>query len=107
MCGLCGVLVGRGHWSEPEVHPDVFDGREQRPTRIRERRHRVALVNRVLSHYRLSVREWGNQYVLRSQTGKTVIINNLSELWMAAEQLSGRACDPLDPGLLDALSPRG
>jgi hypothetical protein len=28
------------------------------------------------------------------------MINNLSHLWMAAERLAGRACDPLDPDLI-------
>ena len=43
-------------------------------------------------------------YALR--TGKTEIVADLGHLWAAAEKMSGRACDPLSPEILDRLDRR-
>ena len=45
----------------------------------------------------------GGSSLLQSRTGRTEIVPHLGALWPAAERLAGRPCDPLDPGLLDAL----
>jgi hypothetical protein len=42
--------------------------------------------------------------VLRGKTGQTAMVDNLAELWAAAEQLGKGPCDPLDDTLLDTLS---
>ena len=104
MCSLCGVLGGRGHWTETSSHPEAF--RHAGPTtRRRERQERVRLANRVLAHFRLSLSDFsGSAYVLRSHTGRTAMIDNLTELWPAAERLTGRPCDPLDPALVAAMA---
>ena len=48
--------------------------------------------------------DWsGASYVLRSATGRSVIVQNLNEVWIAAQDLCGRSCDPLDDGLLASL----
>jgi hypothetical protein len=39
-------------------------------------------------------------FVLSTATGKTEIVDNLAHLWMAAERLLGRPCDPLDEELI-------
>jgi hypothetical protein len=104
MCSLCGVMIGR-HWSEVESHPDVFGGSTERGTRIRERQHRMVLVNRVLGFYGLRAREWGNQYTLANRTGKTILVDNLTDLWDKASSLAATPCDPLDPALLAHLEP--
>ena len=90
MCGLCGVLLS-DHWAEQD------GGR-------RGRALRVALLNRVLDHFGLRLDDWGGRvYVLRDRKGKSVVVDNLGVLWAEAEQLGGRALDPLDPGLVHTL----
>jgi hypothetical protein len=95
MCSLCGMLGDQVHWTD-----------SKRPTteahaQWRERQARVRLVNTVLQHYGLTLAEWsGRSYVLSSRTGRTAIVDNLSELWGQAERLCGRRCDPLDERLL-------
>lgn len=104
MCGLCGILGGRGHWTDTATNPDVFAAREAVPTYRRERQERTALVNRVLKHYGLSLKDWsGSSYILRGSTGKTAIVENLSQMWAEAETLTGRTFDPLDDDLIRAL----
>ena len=106
MCGLCGILVGQGHWTDSSSNPAVFASRQTQHTWHRERQDRVRLLNQVLRHYHLSLADWsGNKLVLRNRTGQTALINNLAELWIAAEKLGKTKCDPLDQQLLDALEP--
>lgn len=103
MCSLCGMIGGRGHWTESGSHPEAFQ-RAAPSTRGRERQQRTRLVNRVLAQYGLVVSDFsGTGYVLRTRTGRSAMIDNLSELWAEAERLTGRACDPLDGALLAAL----
>jgi hypothetical protein len=98
MCSLCGMLGDQAHWTD-----------SKRPTaeahaQWRERQVRVRLVNTVLQHYGLTLADWsGKSYVLSSRTGRTAIVDNLSDLWSQAERLSGRRCDPLDERLLFSL----
>jgi hypothetical protein len=90
MCPLCGVLL-TSHWAERD------SGRRERVLRVR-------LLNRVLAHFGLELGDWsGRVYLLRDRKGKTAVVNDLSGLWAAAEQLAGRPLDPLDPALLAAL----
>ena len=101
MCSLCGILAGRGHWTESAANPEVFAGRGQAHTVARERQQRTRILNVVLAHYGLSVSDWAaSRYVLRSRTGRSALVANLNELWAEAEKLLGRPCDPLDPSLL-------
>ena len=104
MCSLCGILAGRGHWTESAANPEVFGGRDERHTVARERQQRTRILNVVLAHYGLSVSDWAaSRYVLRSRTGRSALVANLNELWTEAENLLGRPCDPLDPSLLSDL----
>ncbi|MCE2494779.1 MAG: hypothetical protein J4F40_19665 [Alphaproteobacteria bacterium] len=49
--------------------------------------------------------DWAaTSFVLRSHTGQTSLVDNLTEVWAAAEALGKRDCDPLDEDLLTALS---
>jgi hypothetical protein len=96
MCSLCGLLGDQVHWTDSE-QPTAH-------AQWRERQARVRLVNTVLHYYGLTLAEWsGKSYVLSSRTGRTAIVDNLSELWGQAERLSGRRCDPLDERLLVSL----
>lgn len=100
MCSLCGMLGAEPHWTDSSRSAPG----EQAHARWRERQARVRLVNTVLRHYGLTLAEWsGSSYVLSSRTGRTAMVDNLSELWGRAEQLCGRPCDPLDERLLASL----
>ena len=108
MCSLCGILAGRGHWTESASSPEVFAGRAEVHTAGRERQQRTRILNVVLGHYGLSVSDWtAGKSVLKSATGRTELVDNVGELWPAAERLTERPLDPLDPALLAALAPLG
>ena len=101
MCALCGVLGGTEHWTDAIARPGVFTSNTDAASRRRERMKRVTAANRVLSHYRMNLADWqGSAFVLSTATGKTEIVDNLAHLWMAAERLLGRSCDPLDEELI-------
>ena len=89
MCALCGVLRNE-HWADQGADP-------------RARVIRTALLERVLARFGLVVREWSGQYVVSDGKGRSEVTDDLAGLWAAAERLAGRALDPLDPLLLDAL----
>ena len=104
MCALCGVLGGADHWTDAIARPGVFTRNTDPASRRRERMSRVAAANRILKHYRMTLTDWqGSSFVLSTATGKTEIVDDLSHLWMAAERLLGRPCDPLDETLIDGL----
>ena len=101
MCALCGVLGGMEHWTDSVARPGIFTRNTDAASRRRERMNRVAATNRVLSFYRMNLADWqGSVFVLSTATGKTEIVDNLAHLWMAAERLLGRPCDPLDENLI-------
>lgn len=93
MCALCGAFGVAEHWS---------DGAAQAFTRA-ERQHRVAVANRCLGPYGLTLSDWAGRYILTGRTGASSIVDNFGALWPEAERLAGRACDPLDGDLIDAL----
>ena len=98
---------GRGHWTESAAAPEAFASRAEVHTRGRERQERTRLVNRILSHYGLRLGNWSaGGHALRGPTGRTALVNNLSEMWVAADDLARRDCDPLDPDLLAKLAKR-
>lgn len=105
MCGLCGILGDDGHWADGLVRPGDPPTAAAVPRLRREaRRQRLALGNKVLRPYGLSIADWqGASYVLTSRTGATEIVSGLSDLWSKAERLAGRPIDPLDPALIEAL----
>jgi hypothetical protein len=89
MCALCGALRNE-HWA------DTGSGRRSRVLR-------VALLDRVLAPFGLTVREWAGQLVLADRKGRTEVVEDLTGLWVAAERLTGSPLDPLDPRLIEAL----
>jgi hypothetical protein len=92
------------HWTDAVARPGVFTANTDTLARRRERARRVAAANRVLRYYRMSLADWqGNAMVLSTATGKSEIVDNLAHLWVAAERLLGRPCDPLDPDLIAGL----
>ncbi len=104
MCSLCGMLGGKGHWTETSSTPEAFQSRLEPTTRGRERQERTRLVNAVLGHYGLSLSDWsGASYMLSGRTGQTALVENLTEMWAAAERVGKKPCDPLDEGLIAGL----
>jgi hypothetical protein len=107
MCALCGVLRGKGHWSDSASAPAAFAGRTEPQTRIRERQARTRLLNAVLKPHGVVVKDWsGNSYLLTSLTGRTAIVDTIADVWSAAERLCGRTVDPLDEAYLATLADR-
>ena len=83
--------MSKEHWAE------LGDGR-------RARIFRAALLDRVLSHFGLSVAAWAGSYVVRDAKGGTAVVSDLGALWVEAERLAGCRLDPLEPALVAALS---
>lgn len=101
MCGLCGILGGEDHWSD--LLPQADEAELQR-LRRNERRRRVLYLNRVLGAFACTVSDWqGAKYQVSTYTGKTELVDNLSQLWAAVERLSGHRPDPLAPQVLQRL----
>ncbi len=94
MCGLCGMFGEEAHWatrldSKGEQSSDSIQRR-------RLRTHRIAIINLLLAPHHIKVSDWqGAQYQLSGATGKTALAENLSEIWLAVESISGRPFDPL------------
>ncbi len=104
MCALCGVLGSAAHWTDAAPRPGIFTRNLDAVERRRERTRRIAAAQRVLAFYGLTLSDWqGTQFVLSTATGKTELVDGLGHLWMTAERLIGRPCDPLDAGLIRRL----
>jgi len=66
---------------------------------------RAALLDRVLSHFGLSLHDWaGSVYVLRDRKGASAVVQDIGAVWSEAERLLGRPLDPLDAALVAELS---
>src|SRR2546427_5831891 len=62
----------------------------------RQRLIQIARANRLLALWRLRLSDFhGQSYVLAGPTGASVLIADFGALWPAAEQMLGRALDPL------------
>jgi hypothetical protein len=69
-----------------------------------ERQNRVRFLNRALGAFACNVSDWqGSAYLLSTYTGKTEIVDNLSQLWAAVERLTAHRADPLDERVLARL----
>ncbi len=103
MCSLCATMGNGSFWTDAAGRSE-FEGSGERVTPRHERGRRVQLVNMILGGYGLTLRDWsGSAYVLEGKSGVSEIVYHLNGVWSAAERLAGRACDPLDPALLDRL----
>ena len=97
MCALCGTLGGRDHWIEPHAREGVYVRFADPAARRRERTRRIAEANVILGLFGLSLEDWqADTYLLRTPTGKTEWVADISALWPAAERLTGRRLDPLE-----------
>ncbi|MCW2724101.1 MAG: hypothetical protein JWN35_1022 [Frankiales bacterium] len=101
MCVLCYELAPDDHWSDGVSD----DAARTLPGRARYRRTRLLSV--VLAPYGLTVSDPGSgpQCVVADRKGAAVVAAGLPAVWRAADELSPRRLDVLDPTLLAALSP--
>ncbi len=110
MCILCGEMIMTVHWTDQPVHDanyrsktKIVAGENQRE-RMRLRLRRVAVANKILSYYGLTLKEWnGSRYMLFDKKGASRVIYDLGGMWKAASEMAHRDLDPLDPDFLKAL----
>lgn len=109
MCALCGALADGPHWTEAGTDAGRADRAPGGRARHLERRHRLALLNRVLAAFGCAADDWaGAQYLVHNRSGgATEVTADLPGIWTAVERLTGRAADPLDPALVAALEEAG
>jgi hypothetical protein len=91
MCSACGYPAAPGHWTEAGA-ATVSD-------RLRSRFRRAEVLRKVLSAYGLKAHDGGlvPGIQISNQFGNETIARDLSEVWLTAEQWTGKAIDPLDP----------
>lgn len=110
LCILCGEMIMTVHWTDQPVHDanyrsktKIVAGENQRE-RMRLRLRRVAVANKILSYYGLTLKEWnGSRYMLFDKKGASRVIYDLGGMWKAASEMAHRDLDPLDPDFLKAL----
>ena len=110
MCILCGEMIMTVHWTDQPVHDanyrsktKIVAGENQRE-RMRLRLRRVAVANKILSYYGLTLKEWnGSRYMLFDKKGASRVIYDLGGMWKAASEMAHRDLDPLDPDFPKAL----
>jgi hypothetical protein len=107
MCALCGVIGGNMHWTDGSPRSGAYRPAATTPERRRERQHRIAIANRVLKPFGMTLADWqGSAFLLSTATGKSEMVDDLSHLWIVAERLAGRSCDPLAPDTIAFLERR-
>jgi hypothetical protein len=75
---------------------------------MRDRLRRVRYANRILSFYRLNLKDWnGSRYVLSDKKGCQEVVSDLGNMWPEAQKMSGNRIDPLAPELLAYLEKHG
>lgn len=110
MCVLCGEMIMNVHWTDRPLHDTeyrvkrrIVAGEGQRDRR-RMRIRRVAVANKILDFYGLTLKDWqGSKYVLSDKKGSTKVVNDLGDMWRTAEAMSHKRLDPLDPKFLASL----
>lgn len=121
MCVLCGELISSFHWTDENYRGDKSDSyeidenlrepnalisaNENARERKRARLKRVGLLNQILAFYGLKIGDWqGAKFVLCDKKGRSVIVNNLGDLWDKAQNLAKKKIDALDSNLLAFLN---
>ncbi|MDB5522979.1 MAG: hypothetical protein JWM58_742 [Rhizobium sp.] len=88
MCGACGVLQGGPEWLECAA----IEG-----PRLAARQKRLRHVNRMLAATGTKVSESSGGMIVRSLTGATRVVDDLSHVWLAAAEIGRKTVDPLAP----------
>jgi hypothetical protein len=103
MCVLWYELAPEDHWAD--ATPGAEPSGAARSARHRRRR----LLAAVLAPYGLTVSDPGTgpHWVIGNHKGAAEVAAGLPAIWQAADRLSSRPVDVLDPTLLDALGRGG
>jgi hypothetical protein len=105
MCEVCAIFGVGEHWTDAGIRVDAA-----RPAlaiqRYRgERRHRLALVNRLLEATGARCVDWdGEALAVIDATGREKVVPSLVGVWRQAEAFTGKRLDPLDPALLASIA---
>lgn len=97
MCGMCGNFGGDEHWSVGRIQGD------EALTHRAERSHRIRVINQVLQSSRVRVSDWqGRLFLVLGPTGKQQVVDSLSHVWQAVQDMTGRCVDPLAPAVVSS-----
>jgi hypothetical protein len=96
---LCYELAPEDHWSD-----GVSSGEAGEPP-ARSRHRRTRMLSAVLAPYGLTVSDPGSgrHVTIADRKGAAEVAAGLPAIWQAADRLSPRPVDVLDPALLAAL----
>ncbi|MES2666602.1 MAG: hypothetical protein V4712_10910 [Pseudomonadota bacterium] len=94
MCNACGNPAVPGHWTEA--------GASTPSDRLRARFRRAQILQTVLKSYGLTAHDGGivDGIQLSTLSGSSVMVENLTALWVEAARLAGTPIDPLDARFL-------
>jgi hypothetical protein len=101
MCVLCDELADQVHWADA-----VGSGGEASAPPRHDRHRRLRVLAAILTPYGLTVSDpgVGRHLVISDRKGASEVAAGLPAVWQAAQRLSPRRIDVLDPHLLDALA---
>ena len=92
MCGVCGTFGGEDHWSSGAGRI----GGDLAPTRRAERAHSIRVINAELRPLHVRVSDWqGRSFLVVGPTGKQQVVDSLTHIWSAVQEMTGRCIDPL------------
>jgi hypothetical protein len=102
MCEVCAIFGAGEHWSDfGRLRDERFPFDDIQHYR-NERKRRIRLINLVLAPVQVTCEDWdGEALMLFDRAGRAKLALTLNDVWPAAESLSGRAIDPLDPSFVD------
>ena len=94
MCANCGYPAAPGHWTDA--------GAADPGERMRARFRRARILSAVLRPYGLTAHDNGliPGVQIATLSGSHAMAHDLTEVWAAAERLSGAPVDPLDARFL-------
>lgn len=97
MCVICYELSADEHWSDT-----VDDDDQNSAARARHRRLRSLQTSLAPLGLKVSDPGVGRHLVISSLKGASQVASGLPAVWLAAQHLSGRPVDVLDPDLISA-----
>jgi hypothetical protein len=98
MCEVCAIFGAGEHWSDYGRSRDAkFPFADIQHYRA-ERERRIELLDRLFAGLGIGCEDYdGESLVVVDERGRTKLAPTLSDVWSAAESLSNRSIDLLDP----------